>query len=87
LWKSASGDPVIFLGAEDLTSEADSLSTAHSGQSLDRLLKSDCVLSAKADASPFEHLGLLGKVRDIEGSILRKQCLVSITDQVIDFVK
>ena len=54
---------------------------------LDRLLKSDCVLSAKAYASPFEHLGLLGKVRDIEGSILRKQCLVSITDQVIDFVK
>ena len=54
---------------------------------LDGLLKTEGVLFAEANSGPFEHLGLLGEVRDGEGLVLGEKSLIVGTDQVVDLVE
>ena len=54
---------------------------------LDRLLETEGVLFTEANASPFEHLGLLSEVRDSESLVLSQQWLILRADEVIDFVE
>ena len=47
---------------------------------LDRLLKANRVLLAKADTSPLKHLCFFSKVRDNEHLVLGEECLVFLRD-------
>ena len=54
---------------------------------LDGFLEAKGVFLTKADSSPFEHLGLFGKVRNLELGILCQKRAVLGRDQIVDLVE
>lgn len=70
LGQAADSNPVVGLRAENLTTEAESVSSRHHCQALDRLLKTKRVVLTEADTGPLEHLSLFSEVRDAERLVL-----------------
>ena len=50
-------------------------------------MEANGVFLSEANASPFEHLGLLGKVGDLEGPVLCKESAIVGVDQVVDLTE